>query len=189
MRCCANHDGRLVVRSVTKKSLQEQEELFGKHGDDLASSLVDSRRQIQSLARDRRKLIRKRLRKETTPASPPSQLDANGGRRCDSFPSRLDRETVSDLCRAVEYLQQRIANRAMVLTSRASAAGKLDPSKAGAAIGTGGIILFHKSVILYGNPTYQYPCRKTGMWQGLWLDASLAGPTSELASARCLLGG
>ena len=166
MRCCANHDGRLVVRSVTKKSLQEQEELFGKHGDDLASSLVDSRRQIQSLARDRRKLIRKRLRKETTPASPPSQLDANGGRRCDSFPSRLDRETVSDLCRAVEYLQQRIANRATVLTSRASAAGKLDPSKASAAIGTGDIVLFHESVTLHRNRLTNTYFVKRVNWRG-----------------------
>jgi len=58
----------------------------------------------------------------------------------------LDGETVSNLCRAVEYLQQGIANRAAILTPLASAAGKLDPSKASAAIGTGDIVFFHKFV-------------------------------------------
>ena len=36
--------------------------------------------------------------------------------------------------------------------------GKLNPSKASAAIGTADVVLFHKSVILHGNPACQYPC-------------------------------
>ena len=68
---------------------------------------------------------------------------------------RLDGEAVCHFCRAIEYFQQRLANRAAVFTPLTSAAGKLDTKKASVAFRTGDIILFHKFIMLHGNPACQ----------------------------------
>ena len=85
-----------------------------------------------------------------------------------SLPDRFDSEAIRDLCRAIEYLQQRIANRAAVFTPLPATAEKLDPTKASAAFRTGDIVLFHASIMLHGNP--------------------LANPTAWGVSRRCHMG-
>ena len=67
----------------------------------------------------------------------------------------MDGEAVCHFCRAIEYFQQRRANRAAVFTPLTSAAGKLDTKKASVAFRTGDNILFHKLIMLHGNPACQ----------------------------------
>jgi hypothetical protein len=62
----------------------------------------------------------------------------------------LHSKAVRDRFRAIECLEQRIANRTAVFTPLTSTAGKFDTLKASVAIRTGDIGLFHEFIMLEG---------------------------------------